>query len=511
MHNFYPEGHPQLNAALDKCNLLIKKNLEGRGEIKWRIDQKGFYDAKGLLAQGNQDVAALAKKFFYRRIKEVAFTPAMEMKDLRTLLGALKLEPEELQERGGVEAFFAESDTTGILLNELRYEDIKKLQTDIEEKKRAADEDLAEEKSDKAASGESHESGEEEVRIGGSADTGPEEELGALIERLRRETDFLKYNDLSVRVRERCDSLLRERMFAEIMPVLFVFLEHSSEASTLQGDIKATASERLNSLLNADMIQYLVRRVGLKEERYRLAIQRILTGGGEEAVERLLDAVATAPEAIIRRHYYNTLVPFGPWIRPLVEKRLVSPDWFVVRQMVSILGELGDPLSLDALDGVYRRSEVRVRKQVLKSLVKIRSPRSTAMIVNALGEEEDVLVNQAIISLAMLKDAASIEALGAIAVKREAFSERYDTQKEAIKALGTIGDGKAVPYLRKVLLRKVWFGRKANEEVRSLAAVSLGMIGTAKAREAITEACKGSNGELYATCRRILDSKERGA
>ncbi|MBI5561728.1 MAG: HEAT repeat domain-containing protein, partial [Deltaproteobacteria bacterium] len=134
---------------------------------------------------------------------------------------------------------------------------------------------------------------------------------------------------------------------------------------------------------------------------------------------------------------------------------------------------------------------------------------STAVLIAALEEEEESLVSQAVISLGMLKDTQAIDLLGKIALKRDPFSEPKDVVKEAIKALGNIGDERCVPYLANILSRKVWLGKKANEEARVLAAAALGMTGTPAAYTAIEKVRDDSSGDLFNACKRILDGRTR--
>src|SRR4030067_2114091 len=177
--------------------------------------------------------------------------------------------------------------------------------------------------------------------------------------------------------------------------------------------------------------------------------------------------------------------------------------------MVSLLGEVGGQESIPALEAAYRHEEPRVKKEVMKSLVKIGTPRAAAFLIEKLREEDPSLMAQALNSLGMLKDPASIEALAEIASKRENFSDLMEAQKESVKALGIIGDGRAGPPLAQTLFRKVWFGKKANDELRLLAALSLGMIGTPEAPAAVEEASSRAAGELQTACKRVLDGRER--
>ncbi len=512
MHNFYPDGHPNFESALSRFYQVVKKYADERGEVRFTIDQRGFYHNNTIISPVSPDVVTLAKKFFFRRVREVAFSQRVTVDETKVLLSVLKKEPEELQADGGAEALFASNDVSGISINALKYEDLRKLKDELEEKKREETEVIAsavevEEKEEETPEGESAEAEEEKPQ----KEEKPEEDatLEDLVERIRNERDLLRYSDLSARINEKVQPLLVERRFGEVFGALLVLGEHSLPYSGLPEELRNIASERLRSILNRDMIRYLVERVGGRDEPTRVAIQNMLVFAGSEAVSALLDAIIEAPEAVTRKNLFNAIVLFGGDARQAVETRIVNPEWYVVRQMVALLGELGDEKSLDAIESAYSNPDPRVKKEVMKTLVKIPSPRSTAFLIKVLDEQDQGLVSQAIISLGMLKDPGSIDVLGRIAVRWEPFADTQDAKREAIKALGIIGDPKGVPYLTNVLFKKAWFGKKTNEEVRSLAAYSLGMIGGQEAFTAIEQVEQNSEGELYITCKRILEGREK--
>ena len=507
MHNFYPDGHPNLDSALEKCYAPIKKTVNEDGEIRWKVDNKGFYTEKTLIAAGNADVAALAKKLFFRRINEVTFTSRINIEDMKVLLTVLKLEPEELSKKDGAEGVFATHDVQGILLNAMNYEDLNKLKKDLEEKRKK--EELAKEEAEKQPDEQGESTKEDEPPPPPEEPKPEDEDLSTLIERIREEQDTIKYRDLCARIKERCKQLLAEKKHDDVSLALFVLVIHTTEAWHRPVEIKELAADCLRECLNDEMLLYLIKRAGSKAEPMRPDIQRIMVFGGNNAIELLLDAVISAPEAIARRHYYNSIVLFGPSIRPNVERRIPKAEWFVVRQMVSVLGDLGDTAAIDALEAAYAHPDTRVKKEVLKSLVKLPSERSTAALIKGLSETEDSLVSQAVISLGMLKDMSSIDLIARIAMKRDAFSETKESVKEAIKALGNIGDAKCVPHLREILLRKVWLGKRSNEEVQVYAANALALIGNADAYDAVEKAIHTSNGELYNACKRILDGRNK--
>jgi HEAT repeat protein len=340
----------------------------------------------------------------------------------------------------------------------------------------------------------------------------PEEGLKELFEKLSRESDLLKYTDLSIRVSEKAAALAFAKRFGEASPVLTLFMRHSSPASNLPVEVRSVALKRLDELLrDVATIKYLTFRAGAKGVEDRSDVQRLLVRAGDPAIEELLDALIDAPEASIRRNLFNTVILFGKKILPHIEKRLATGQWYAIRQMVAILGELGDPDTQRMLEAAYGHEDIRVKKEVLKSLARFQTARSTGFLMESLEEEDPSIKIQAIISLGMRRDPAAINRLGEIALKWEPFSDSQDTQKEAIKALGIIGDQKSSSFLTKILLRKKWLGKKMNEDLRVLAANSLGMLGGAEAYEAIEKARKKSTGDLYNACKRILEGREKKA
>lgn len=503
MHNFYPQGHPNLDQALGKCYILLRKRLDEYGEIKWQIDQKGFYDNKVIIASGSLELSVLAKKFVFRRIREITFTGDLTQADLKIILEIVKLEPEDIQAKGGPESLLASRDSRGILLNEMRYEDLMKMKKELEEKK--VEEEI------ESILEPSEEGGEDEKE----AEKKPEPEkavheddLAMLLERIAKETDFLLYNDLLQRLREKTEALAREKKFDALFPAMLILSGRAGRESDLSEGLKETTAELLDSLLkDGETLLYLIYRIGSKDDPDKDALQAMLLRAKDKAIDLLLDAIVDAPDASTRRNLFNAVLLFGDDITPMVEKRLKSDQWYVVRQMVALLGALANPATVQHLVSAFNHSNVKVKREVLKSLGRIQTPRSTELLLSVVEKEDPVLAPYAVISLGILRDASAVDAVGRIAVKWKPFSDKQEAKREAIKALGMIGSKTAVPTLVKILTRTSWFGKRLNEDFRCLAANSLAMIGGDEAFKAIEEAGKGSDGDLLRTCKRLLEGK----
>jgi HEAT repeat protein len=472
--------------------------------LKLTLDQKGFYADGKPVAAGNASIVGLAKQLFLRKVKLINFSPDISPSDITGLLFLLTMEAYEVRNKGGAEKVLVIKGVKGILLNEMTYDDLKTLEEELEEEIETGDED-AKEPGDEDESGEEASAGDEEEAV-------DPDSIRGLLPRLKNEKDPMMYNDLSVRINEQAGVATQttsqtdpgDEAFGDVFEVMTTYLEHKFKGSGLPEAIREKAAAALEELLLTDNLKLLIIKIGGSEGVERKAVEELLLLTGVEGMKRLLDALIDSQDFQVRRNIFNTIIRFGDASRDEVVRRLADDRWFAVRQMVSLLGEIGGAESVEGLESAYGHSDVRVKKEVLKSLARIPSPKSRKLLLEALKDDDYAIQGQAIISLGILKDGAAIPALGDIATMRDAFAEKVDQKKEAVKALGMIGTERSVPYLTKVLLKKGWFGKKEVDELRNQSAISLGKIRGENAMAALEKALKGSSGALYNTCKRAL-------
>jgi len=510
MHNFYPTGHPHFKTALSQCVEHIKRFVTEAEEVKYTISPKGFECRSQRIGADSKEINNLAKKFFLRKIREISITWRVNEEDIRNLVEVLRMEPAELSAAGGIERVFAERGIEGLLLNEMRYEDLKRLKSEIQAEVKVESEEpdpMAVEEGQEGLEVDDTE-GDKVIRPEGEGEAS-DEALLDMIEKIRTERDFLKFNDLSVRIKERCSALIAINALADVMEAVFAFYELSRDESDLPKDLAGLARTQLKALLRYNpLIRYMASRVGEKEELHREIIQQCLLLAGDNVINILLDNAVQAPEATVRRNIFDTLMLFGPKLLPFINERINGGTWYEVRQMTTLLGEIGDAENVGLLERIYEHENVKVKKEALKSLARIPSRQAAALLTRALAEEDQSLVRQAIVSLGCLRDASALVEISEMALKWEPFAKDHNIQKEAIRALGNIGSSASTPTLARILMRKSWFAKHENEELRELAAKSLGMIGDKEAYEALRQAMKKAEGSLYATCKRELERKD---
>ncbi len=511
MHNFYPSGHPQFDTAMGKCFEHIKHWLDDNGAIKFSITHRGFKCGSDSIGLGSKDIGDLAKKFFIRKIKELEITTRLSCDDVKELVDILRLEPKEISAAGGIEELFAARGVDGLLLNEMRYEGLKELKAKLQHQQLKISEEMTLDDENELEEIAEEENNEEEIGEQDDENEAVDESLMEMVEKIKTEDDLLKFNDLSVRIVERCAALMAVNALDEVLPAIFIFLELTNPEDRRGRDFNSMAKTQLRSLLEAPaLLRRLAERVGSKDEIKREAIEQCLLIAEDTSlvINILLDDAVQAAEATVRRNLFNTLKLFKKKLLPFIEERIKSGVWYEVRQMAALLGEIGDPDNLPLLKEIYGADDVKIKKEALKSLARIPSVEAAAFLSEALGEDDASLVCQAIVSLGFLRDSSAVDNISEIALKWEPFNKTHNLQKEAIRALGNIASPASCPALTRILMRKSWFSKQYNEELRNLAAKSLGMIGDDEAYKALEKAMKNSEGTLYDTCKRAIERKD---
>jgi hypothetical protein len=164
--------------------------------------------------------------------------------------------------------------------------------------------------------------------------------------------------------------------------------------------------------------------------------------------------------------------------------RLGDPRWYVIRNVVYVLGRIAHQGVERALDRALHHEDVRVRKEAVRALGNIESPTSRAFLISAFRDPDATVRIQAALTLAQRRDDRAAQSIwGAISAPE--FARRDQAERRVFfEALGKCGSDSFVPRLNEMLTKGGLF-RGANEEERMNSALTLAWLGTPKAIEVL--------------------------
>jgi hypothetical protein len=190
--------------------------------------------------------------------------------------------------------------------------------------------------------------------------------------------------------------------------------------------------------------------------------------------------------------------------------RLGDPRWYVIRNVVYVLGRIAHQGVERALDRALHHEDVRVRKEAVRALGNIESPTSRAFLISAFRDLDAGVRIQSALTLAQRRDDRAAQSLwGAISAPE--FAKRDQAERRVFfEAVGKCGSDLFVPRLSDMLSKGGLF-RGTNEEERMNSALALAWLGTPKAIEILNRELQSKREPVRRAVEAALDTVRKAA
>jgi hypothetical protein len=260
-----------------------------------------------------------------------------------------------------------------------------------------------------------------------------------LLSLLERETDATEYADLAIELEKALPEFVLHEEYALVERVFATLAGHRDPANGRPAAQREIASEVLARFCNRHTLLQLVRSLTGKPSHAVLTGIRIFTHLGAMAVPALLSALWQEKSRPGRLLLLKVLTSLGDDVVPEIEKHLEDERWFVVRNLVWIIRELGTPELVRPLSLTVRHPDARVRRESVLALGKIGGPEAAELLLTCVDDVD------------------------------------LETRLAAIRGVGLSGLRRAVPVLRPNLDLPNWHGR--NSALLEVSIVALARLG----------------------------------
>lgn len=500
---FYPEGHPKREEIVANVYNALGHFVQEK-ELALTISRAGFSSAgEPIKAELNQMVVSLAAELFIRRIQQLTFLPDLSLDDLRAFLHLLSMDQKNLALSGGMAQLMPARGIRTIWANEIDLSVIWEKRQALEEKIESGDA-LAK----TGEEGPERAEGEEGSYPADSGNTDTDT-LMELLARMDRETDDNRYQQLARNLASKAEGFKEKAVCAPLFLVLHALLQHNEDTNRSQVQ-RDYAVFTLEQIAEGVTIDFLLQHLESKSPLETAKIYPILKKLGAKIAYVIIQRLCLADGLHARKSLAAALLAIGqPAVPPLLAM-LKDERWYVVRNMVAILGQIGCRDSANAFRPALYHGDQRVRKETIHALVKIGGKDAESMIIELIEDADPAIVLHAIMSLGLLKSDAAVQLLIQIIEKSDFFSRQIKVKKEAIIALGRIGDRRAVTPLLSLLGSNSWLPWSKWDEMKIVAATALGRLGDEAALPSLN-ACAARGGSLGKACSDAVDNIERVA
>ncbi len=239
------------------------------------------------------------------------------------------------------------------------------------------------------------------------------------------------------------------------------------------------------------------------EDLHRFA--NLAVGLGSTAVDPLCTVLAYATRSRTRAGA-TTALSFLCQDQPeLLEPYLEDARWFLVRNMVFVLGQIGGPRVIELLRIASNHPEPRVRRQVVHALGNVPRLERMPILLAQLDTRDPQLLAATLQLLTRDKDALVARAL-LDQIESPSFEARSEGNRRAMfSALAEVADDTVLPALEAQLHKGGWFARKTLE--RSATARTLQRIGSERALALLEAGLRSKSEAVRAACLEAMSAR----
>jgi HEAT repeat protein len=349
------------------------------------------------------------------------------------------------------------------------------------------------------------------------------------------------------KLRKDVEDEIKPTYVLNIVEVIFEILEWEKEPEPYQNAVN-TLGKVLDAMLTLGEFRKaidLVRRVYVFQRTYELRdwqleiIRKFLVDAGDDQRIERIGKLLEQEEGIRLEDVHNYLVllqrnAIKPLVRLLGERQkskmrrvicdalseigknafelfvpyMDDPRWYLVRNIVYILGRIGKEESFPYIQKAFNHEDPRVRREAIQALGFIGGAKAVGLLVKSLKDEDSRIRTIAALNLGKVGNKAALEPLLEIVQSKDFQKRESEEIKAFFDAIGMMGSSReSILVLRQLLERKSWFSRGKTDEIHIGAAQALAMIGTPEVM-AILESGKDSKDEsIRDACLQALKSK----
>lgn len=182
-----------------------------------------------------------------------------------------------------------------------------------------------------------------------------------------------------------------------------------------------------------------------------------------------------------RKNVINALISLGKKDIQSLAKGLYDSRWYVVRNIIYILGKIGDKKAVDYLIKTVNHSDIRVRKEVIKALGELGTSGVLQTLKECLDDPEVQIRTSTARALGSIRSAAAKSIILQRMADKNFNKNDFNEKKEFHEVLSRWKDNDVIEFLMKTLKKKAFFGRAVNDENRACAAYCFGLMGCKEA------------------------------
>jgi HEAT repeat protein len=234
----------------------------------------------------------------------------------------------------------------------------------------------------------------------------------------------------------------------------------------------AVLQQRLGGRTHIALVGGLLRQHGNSERQLTL-IAQYLGLVASEAIQEFTGLLAEERDRQVRARMCQVLAKVGPPAVGVLLQWLEDPRWFLVRNIVHVLGKIGDENVFEPMVPLLAHPHARVRIEAVRALAVIAPTRAATPLVGLVRDADVEVRVEAIRALGAIGQDEAVPILRDVAAGTSVRIADPTVRREAVEALASLRTAEARDALAGLAHRRVWFWNRTERRLRDVAATAL--------------------------------------
>jgi HEAT repeat protein len=309
-----------------------------------------------------------------------------------------------------------------------------------------------------------------------------------LKEVLYGDKEFSEFLETVLLLEKLLDSLVNQEDFYLASEVLLL-LKNLEEVQSEAGQTRRAEriKEALNRAGDKERMKTLTRILNQNPSLDLFSARKYLSLLSRNTVPHLVDMLGELEIFAARSMVCTVLENWGEKSIELLSKGVYDRRWYVVRNIVGVLGRIGSPLAIPYLKKTIGHEDLRVRKQTLEALSRIKGEEATSILLGILEDPEEKLRVRAARFLGERSSQEAFEFISNLVSRKDLRDKSQEEKKILLETFAQIGKDKSIDLLKKIILKRAWFKKERQRENSHLALKVLAGVNTPSSLEALKE------------------------
>ncbi len=228
-----------------------------------------------------------------------------------------------------------------------------------------------------------------------------------------------------------------------------------------------------------------------------------------EAIDPLVWGLGELEQYHARRAVCQALEVVAVENVDMLGKGTENPRWYVVRNVVMVLGKIGSDRALSYFQRTILHSDLRVRKETVVSAARIGIEKSADFLIMALKDDSENLQTLALKELVKQKAEAAFIPIEKMIDDRDFKNRSADQIKELLAAYAALGDLRSFDKLKKMSTSRSLLPSEKMERIKYYSIMALGYIKSPQAYQLLNKISTSRNNKIADAARRALNRRNR--